>query len=261
MTKPRNKELPKTSLDRVKERVGLVSRLIEPNFDITQLRGFSQSNIAKIVCSSDFLYPARSRDGIEKSIQQAQTFLQTQGKILEEIFTIVSRIDEIKGFVDELNGGIEEIEKWNSEFNSIKMLLDHDIRAEFNHYKIFVKDPKEQQVRLKGEDDSRPVSVGRYDVSGFLGPIIKCDDIQALSPAIIRRASNFISELLGKNSAAKMDLRSRFKLLANREKDDEKVNQIQVETHTTWILQLFSYSNPLAVQGNINPDVINQLLS
>jgi hypothetical protein len=250
----------KTALDSVQERVGLVAKFVEPDFDLTQLRGFSKSRIAKIVHSSDLSSPARSRDGIEKSIQEAQTFLQTQGKILEEIFTILSRIDEIKGYSEEISGNLEDKSKWNDEFLKIKKLLLEDMHAEFNQDRVFTEDPDKQKIRLKGEDDSRPVTVGRFDISLFVNEILKCDDIQALSPSVIRRGSNFISELLGKNSAAKMDLRSRFKLLANSREDQDLVEKVPIESHTTWLVQLFNYSNPLSVQGNINPEVIHQLL-
>lgn len=258
--KKKNRQLT-TTLEKVKERVGLVAKFVEPDFDITQLNGFSKSTIARIISNNELVSPARSRDGVEKSIQEAQTFLQIQGKILEEIFTIVSRVDEIKGFSDEMAGEPSDLEKWNDEFNSIKKLLSEDMEAEYNGYKIFEEDPEKQTIRVKGEDESRPVAVGRFSINNFLKNIIRCNNIQSLSPSNIRRASNFISELLGKNSAAKMDLRSRFKLLANSRDEEQHRDTMTLESHTTWLLQIFSYSDPLATQGNVNPEVTNQLIS
>ncbi len=256
-----------TRVDEIVENASLNPRqratpvLLESGKTLPKLKGYEHSSIVKLIFENGggWKNPARSTDGIEQSIQAGISFLQTQGKVLEEIFTLINRIDEIRKQVDE-DDSSQTFDSLNSEFVLLRGNLNQNLLISFNKENVFSRNQSIETVKIKVLEKSRAISVERFNIYKLIDPIISKANLLQVSNQSIQSANNMISERLGKNSAAELDLRGRFKLLSNGTTITAAVEPKQLITRTTWMKEMLTHSMPFDTQANINFEKINPLL-
>ncbi|MEM9025631.1 MAG: hypothetical protein AAGB06_01715 [Verrucomicrobiota bacterium] len=132
-----------------------------------------------------------------QSIQEQVSLLQTQNAALDEALTVLEKLDT-------LVSSQEDNSDVNQAFSELKTSLESITDATFNNQALF--DGGEGAGAVSLNRSLRSYGVSRQDLQEALSPIVNRDTPQGLNPALVRTASNVLSEMAGRAGAAESQI-------------------------------------------------------